>query len=104
MLERRITLSVCNMTGPQGRLAIHPAVQQPVSQYLVARFVCMNDRNLVGGLFLIAISLAFGLASVRYPMGKLSRAGHRPRLAAGYLGPSGPAQARTRQENPCLTT
>ena len=35
----------------------------------------MNDRNLVRGLFLIAISLAFGLASLRYPIGQLSRAG-----------------------------
>jgi len=35
----------------------------------------MNDRNLVRGLFLIAISLAFGLVSLRYPMGQFSRAG-----------------------------
>lgn len=35
----------------------------------------MNDRNLVRGLFLIAISLAFGLASLRYPIGHFSRAG-----------------------------
>lgn len=35
----------------------------------------MNDRNLVRGLFLIAIALAFGLASLRYPMGQFSRAG-----------------------------
>jgi len=35
----------------------------------------MNDRNLVRGLFLIAISLAFGLMSLRYPMGQFSRAG-----------------------------
>ncbi len=35
----------------------------------------MNDRNLVKGLFLIAIALAFGLASLRYPMGNLGRAG-----------------------------
>ena len=35
----------------------------------------MNDRNLVRGLFLIAISLIFGLASLRYPMGHFSRAG-----------------------------
>jgi len=35
----------------------------------------MNDRNRVRGLFLIAISLVFGLASLRYPMGEFSRAG-----------------------------
>jgi hypothetical protein len=35
----------------------------------------MNDRNLVRGLFLIAIALAFGLASLGYPMGRFSRAG-----------------------------
>jgi hypothetical protein len=50
-------------------------VQQPVSQYLVARFVRMNARNLVRRLFLMAISLAFGLASLRYPMVQFIRAG-----------------------------
>jgi hypothetical protein len=35
----------------------------------------MNDRNLVRGLFIIAISLAFGLTSLRYPIGQFSRAG-----------------------------
>ena len=35
----------------------------------------MNDKNLVRGLFLIAISLAFGLTSLRYPIGQFSRAG-----------------------------
>jgi Tripartite tricarboxylate transporter TctB family len=35
----------------------------------------MNDRNLVRGLFLIAISLAFGLGSLRYPIGQFSHAG-----------------------------
>ncbi len=35
----------------------------------------MNDRNLIRGLFLIAISLAFGLTSLRYPIGQFSRAG-----------------------------
>lgn len=35
----------------------------------------MNDRNLVRGLFLVAISLAFGLESLRYPIGEFSRAG-----------------------------
>ena len=35
----------------------------------------MNDRNLIRGLFLIAISLAFGLVSLRYPIGQFSRAG-----------------------------
>ncbi len=35
----------------------------------------MNDRNLVRGLFLLAISLAFGLQAMRYPIGEFSRAG-----------------------------
>jgi hypothetical protein len=35
----------------------------------------MNNRNLVKGFFLIAISLAFGLGSLRYPMGAFARAG-----------------------------
>lgn len=35
----------------------------------------MNDRNLVRGLFLLAISLAFGLQSLTYPIGQFSRAG-----------------------------
>jgi hypothetical protein len=35
----------------------------------------MNDRTLVRGLFLVAISLAFGLQSLRYPFGSFSHAG-----------------------------
>lgn len=35
----------------------------------------MNNVNLVRGLFLMAISLAFGLSSLRYPIGDFSRAG-----------------------------
>ncbi|MDB5883763.1 MAG: tripartite tricarboxylate transporter TctB family protein [Ramlibacter sp.] len=35
----------------------------------------MNDRNLVRGLFLIAISLGFGLVALRYPRGDFSRSG-----------------------------
>jgi hypothetical protein len=35
----------------------------------------MNDRNLVRGLFLVAISLAFGLQSLRYRIGDFSNAG-----------------------------
>ncbi len=35
----------------------------------------MNDRNLLRGLFLIAIALTFGLSSLRYQMGDFSRAG-----------------------------
>ncbi|MEX8495963.1 tripartite tricarboxylate transporter TctB family protein [Sphaerotilus sp.] len=35
----------------------------------------MNDRNLVRGLFLLAISLAFGLESLRYQIGEFSHAG-----------------------------
>jgi hypothetical protein len=35
----------------------------------------MNDRNLVRGLFLIAISLGFGLVALRYPRGDFARSG-----------------------------
>jgi hypothetical protein len=35
----------------------------------------MNDRNLVRGLVLMATALAFGLPSLRYPIGDFSRAG-----------------------------
>ena len=35
----------------------------------------MIDKNLARGLVLIAISLAFGLTSLRYPIGNFSRAG-----------------------------
>jgi Tripartite tricarboxylate transporter TctB family len=35
----------------------------------------MNDQNLVRGLFLVAVSLVFGLTSLRYPIGQFSRAG-----------------------------
>jgi hypothetical protein len=47
----------------------------------------MNDRNLVRGLFLMAISLAFGLQSLRYPIGDFSRAGPGlfPLMVSGLL-------------------
>src|SRR5450631_3907446 len=47
----------------------------------------MNDRNLVRGLFLIAISLAFGLESLHYPRGEFSRAGPGlfPLIVSGLL-------------------
>ena len=35
----------------------------------------LNDRNLVRGLFLAAISLVFGLGALRYGIGGFSRAG-----------------------------
>ncbi|WP_390904004.1 tripartite tricarboxylate transporter TctB family protein [Variovorax boronicumulans] len=35
----------------------------------------MKNRNLVRGLFLMAIALAFGLTALRYPIGDFSRAG-----------------------------
>lgn len=35
----------------------------------------MNDRNLARGLFLMAISLAFGLTALKYQIGDFSRAG-----------------------------
>ena len=47
----------------------------------------MNDRNLARGLFLMAISLAFGLQSLRYAIGDFSRAGPGlfPALVSGLL-------------------
>src|SRR3569832_989671 len=35
----------------------------------------MNDRNLARGLFLVAVSLAFGLTSFKYPIGRFGHAG-----------------------------
>lgn len=35
----------------------------------------MNNRNLARGVFLLAISLAFGLEAMRYPLGDVSRPG-----------------------------
>jgi len=47
----------------------------------------MNDRNLVRGLVLIAVSLAFGLPALRYPIGQFSRAGPGlfPLMLSGLL-------------------
>ncbi len=47
----------------------------------------MNDRNLVRGLFLVAISLIFGLQAARYPTGSFSRpgAGMFPLMVSGLL-------------------
>jgi hypothetical protein len=47
----------------------------------------MNDRDLARGLFLIAIALAFGLQSLRYPIGQFSHAGPGlfPLLVSGLL-------------------
>ena len=47
----------------------------------------MNDRNLVRGLVLIAISLAFGLPALRYPIGEFSHAGAGlfPLMVSGLL-------------------
>jgi Tripartite tricarboxylate transporter TctB family len=47
----------------------------------------MNDRNLMRGLFLVAISLFFGVQAARYPIGQLSRpgAGLFPLIVASLL-------------------
>jgi len=47
----------------------------------------MNDQNLLRGLLLIAVSLGFGITSLRYPIGQLSRAGPGlfPTLVSGLL-------------------
>lgn len=48
----------------------------------------MNDRNLIRGLYLLAISLVFGLPALRYPMGDFSRAGPGlfPLMISALLG------------------
>lgn len=47
----------------------------------------MNDQNLVRGLTLMAIALAFGLTSLSYPIGGLSHAGPGlfPLMVSGLL-------------------
>ena len=47
----------------------------------------MNDRNLLKGLFLIAIALAFGLGALNYPFGRVERAGPGffPMMVSGIL-------------------
>jgi len=47
----------------------------------------MNDRNLVRGLFLVALSLAFGIGAFRYPIGHFERAGPGlfPLMVSGLL-------------------
>lgn len=47
----------------------------------------MNDRNLVRGVFLVAVSLAFGLGAFRYPIGHFERAGPGlfPLMVSGLL-------------------
>lgn len=47
----------------------------------------MNDKNMLRGLVLAAISLAFGLSALRYPIGDLARAGAGlfPLMVSGLL-------------------
>ena len=47
----------------------------------------MNDRTLVRGLVLVAISLLFGLVALRYPIGRFEHAGPGlfPLLVSGLL-------------------
>jgi hypothetical protein len=47
----------------------------------------MNDRNLARGLFLMAVSLAFGLTALKYPFGDFGRAGPGlfPTVVSGML-------------------
>ena len=51
----------------------------------------MNDRNLLKGLFLIVIALLFGLGSLKYPVGRLERAGPGffPLMVSSILGALG---------------
>lgn len=47
----------------------------------------MKDQNLLRGLFLMAIALAFGVPALRYPIGEFGRAGPGmfPLLISGLL-------------------
>ena len=51
----------------------------------------MNDRNLLKGLFLIGVALAFGLGALNYPIGRIERAGPGffPLLVSSILGTLG---------------
>lgn len=48
----------------------------------------MNDRNLLKGLFLVAVALTFGLGSMRYDIGHIARAGPGffPLVVSSILG------------------
>jgi hypothetical protein len=35
----------------------------------------MNDRNLLKGIFLLGVALIFGIGALKYPVGRLERAG-----------------------------
>ena len=52
------------------------------------RHLTMNDKNLVRGLFLVAISLTFGLTAAGYPFGSFARPGPGlfPLLVSSALG------------------
>ena len=47
----------------------------------------MKDRNLLKGLFLVAIALIFGIGALRYPLGRLERpgAGFFPLMVSGIV-------------------
>jgi hypothetical protein len=47
----------------------------------------LKDKNLLKGIFLMAIALAFGLGALKYPVGKLERAGPGffPMMVSGIL-------------------
>jgi Tripartite tricarboxylate transporter TctB family len=48
----------------------------------------MNDRNLLKGMFLVAVALTFGLGSLRYDVGHVARAGPGffPLMVSSILG------------------
>ena len=55
----------------------------------------MNNRNLLKGLFLMGLALAFGLGSFNYPLGRIERAGPGmfPLLVSSILFVLGAAMA-----------
>ena len=56
-------------------MGINLVTVQDTSGNRIDNSFLMNDRNLMRGLVLVAISLAFGLSSLKYPIGDFSRAG-----------------------------
>ncbi len=75
--DARMTRTVVTGRGRwNGRTPIQPRATHVESRNHASHLIdSMNNRNLAKGLFLIAISLIFGLGSFRYPMGGLGRAG-----------------------------
>jgi hypothetical protein len=67
----------------------------------------MNDRNLLKGIFLVAIALVFGLGALNYPVGRVERAGPGffPLMVSGIvfvLGAAMIARSRFMERQPMV--